>query len=29
MSLFDTEAWRERMDSRWFDSGAQLAESGA
>jgi uncharacterized Zn finger protein len=29
MSLFDTDAWRERMDSRWFDSGVQLAESGA
>jgi uncharacterized Zn finger protein len=34
MSLFDTPffdigAWRERMDGRWFDSGVQLAESGA
>jgi uncharacterized Zn finger protein len=27
--LFDIAAWRERMDGRWFDSGAQLAESGA
>lgn len=29
MSLFDTDSWRERMDDRWFDSGVQLAESGA
>ncbi|CAN5135221.1 SWIM zinc finger family protein [soil metagenome] len=34
MSLFDTPifdiaAWRERMDERWFESGAQLAEAGA
>jgi len=34
MSLFDTPlfdmgAWRERMDERWFESGVQLAESGA
>jgi uncharacterized Zn finger protein len=27
--LFDIDAWRERMDGRWFDSGAQLAEAGA
>ena len=27
--LFDIDAWRERMDSRWFDSGVQLAETGA
>lgn len=29
MSLFDTEAWRERMDERWFDTGAAMAEAGA
>ncbi|MGR4862685.1 SWIM zinc finger family protein [Caulobacter sp. LARHSG274] len=29
MSLFDTEAWRERMDERWFASGVELAEAGA
>ncbi len=29
MSLFDVEAWRERMDERWFDSGAAMAENGA
>jgi len=27
--LFDMGAWRERMDERWFESGVQLAESGA
>ena len=27
--LFDIDAWRERMDGRWFDSGVQLAETGA
>ncbi|MBC7669758.1 MAG: SWIM zinc finger family protein [Gemmatimonadaceae bacterium] len=27
--LFDIGAWRERMDERWFESGAQLAEAGA
>ena len=29
MSLFDTDAWRERMDERWFDSGAAMADAGA
>jgi uncharacterized Zn finger protein len=29
MSLFDTDAWRERMDERWFDTGAAMAEAGA
>ena len=29
MSLFDTEAWRARMDERWFDSGTAMAEAGA
>jgi uncharacterized Zn finger protein len=29
MSLFDVEAWRERMDERWFDTGAAMAEAGA
>lgn len=29
MSLFDQEAWRERMDERWFDTGATMAEAGA
>lgn len=28
MSLFDEVAWRSRMDERWFESGAQLAEEG-
>jgi uncharacterized Zn finger protein len=27
--FFDIDAWRERMDGRWFDSGVQLAEAGA
>ncbi|UAL10413.1 SWIM zinc finger domain-containing protein [Caulobacter segnis] len=26
--LFDTEAWRERMDERWFDTGVAMAEKG-
>jgi uncharacterized Zn finger protein len=26
--LFDVDAWRGRMDERWFASGAQLAEEG-
>jgi uncharacterized Zn finger protein len=26
--LFDADAWRGRMDERWFESGAQLAEEG-
>jgi uncharacterized Zn finger protein len=29
MSLFDTDAWRGRMDERWFESGEALAEKGA
>ena len=29
MSLFDTESWKERMDERWFDTGAAMAEAGA
>ncbi|ATC33858.1 hypothetical protein CA606_16840 [Caulobacter vibrioides] len=29
MSFFDTEAWRERMDERWFDTGVAMAEAGA
>lgn len=29
MSLFDVESWRERMDERWFDTGAAMAEAGA
>ena len=29
MSVFEAEAWRERMDERWFDSGVAMAESGA
>lgn len=29
MNLFDAEAWRERMDERWFDTGAAMAEAGA
>ena len=29
MSLFDTDAWRERMDERWFDTGAAMADAGA
>lgn len=28
MSLFDTDAWRERMDERWFDTGVAMAEKG-
>jgi uncharacterized Zn finger protein len=28
MSLFDVESWRERMDERWFDTGAAMAEKG-
>ncbi len=27
--LFDQDAWRERMDERWFDTGAAMAEAGA
>jgi uncharacterized Zn finger protein len=27
-TLFDVDAWRERMDERWFQSGAELAEAG-
>jgi len=27
--LFDTDTWRERMDERWFDTGAAMAEAGA
>jgi uncharacterized Zn finger protein len=27
--FFDEAAWRGRMDERWFESGAQLAEAGA
>jgi uncharacterized Zn finger protein len=27
--LFDTNAWRGRMDERWFESGAAMAEAGA
>jgi uncharacterized Zn finger protein len=27
-TLFDAAAWRGRMDERWFESGAQLAEEG-
>lgn len=29
MSFFDTDAWRERMDERWFDTGVAMAEAGA
>ena len=29
MTLFDQDAWRERMDERWFDTGAAMAEAGA
>ncbi len=29
MSVFDVESWRERMDERWFDTGAAMAEAGA
>ncbi|WP_297515703.1 SWIM zinc finger family protein [uncultured Caulobacter sp.] len=29
MSLFEVEAWKERMDERWFDTGAAMAEAGA
>lgn len=28
MSLFDQDAWRERMDERWFDTGVAMAEKG-
>ncbi|MEJ2815164.1 SWIM zinc finger family protein [Caulobacter sp. CCG-8] len=28
-TLFDAEAWRGRMDERWFESGAAMAEAGA
>lgn len=28
-SLFDEGAWRGRMDERWFESGAAMAEEGA
>jgi len=27
--LFDEGAWRGRMDERWFESGAAMAEAGA
>jgi len=27
--LFDADAWRGRMDERWFESGAAMAEAGA
>jgi uncharacterized Zn finger protein len=27
-TLFDAEAWRGRMDERWFESGAAMAEKG-
>ncbi|HJV41041.1 SWIM zinc finger family protein [Caulobacter sp.] len=27
--FFDTDAWRERMDERWFDTGVAMAEAGA
>ena len=27
--LFDLDAWRERMDERWFETGAAMAEAGA
>ena len=27
--LFDEGAWRGRMDERWFESGAAMAETGA
>lgn len=27
--LFDSDAWRERMDERWFDTGVAMAEAGA
>ncbi|HWW26221.1 MAG TPA: hypothetical protein VNZ85_10045, partial [Caulobacter sp.] len=27
--LFDEAAWRGRMDERWFESGAAMAEAGA
>lgn len=29
MSFFDIEAWRGRMDERWFASGETMAETGA
>jgi uncharacterized Zn finger protein len=28
MSLFDADAWKERMDERWFDTGVAMAEKG-
>ena len=28
-TLFEAEAWRGRMDERWFESGAAIAEAGA
>ncbi|MBO9560851.1 MAG: SWIM zinc finger family protein [Caulobacter sp.] len=27
-TLFDADAWRGRMDERWFESGAAMAEKG-
>jgi uncharacterized Zn finger protein len=26
--LFDADAWRERMDERWFETGKAMAEKG-
>jgi uncharacterized Zn finger protein len=28
-TLFDADSWRGRMDERWFESGAAMAEAGA
>jgi uncharacterized Zn finger protein len=28
-TLFDADAWRGRMDERWFESGVTMAETGA
>ena len=28
-AFFDEAAWRGRMDERWFESGAAMAEAGA
>jgi uncharacterized Zn finger protein len=28
-TLFDADSWRGRMDERWFESGAAMAEGGA
>ncbi|HWT52123.1 MAG TPA: SWIM zinc finger family protein [Caulobacter sp.] len=28
MSLFDIDAWRERMNQSWFDSGVDMANNG-